>query len=187
MSADTTCDTCGELLQKDPANTWQRTCAHTWRERTVLHGHTDEASAYVVDDYPYGFRERTTIRYWIETTKRGQRFVSQTVNPKTGKWNKPKKSTYQDVMVLVLDDNEHVSNTGLPTWPSECELQRMESMLGEHISEHQRKAIATARLYNKAAKHITYDVHVAQPGETRQTQEEVARIWGAALNAAANE
>ena len=34
-----------------------------------ISGHTDEKTAYVVEDYPYGFRLRTTIRYWVETKK----------------------------------------------------------------------------------------------------------------------
>lgn len=50
---------------------------------TPLGGHVDEASAYVVNDYPYGFRLRCKIRYWLEhSLKKGTRFCSQTTNPK---------------------------------------------------------------------------------------------------------
>jgi hypothetical protein len=46
-----------------------------------------------VDDYPYG-RERTKAKFSVETMKNGnQRGVMQTLNPKTGRWNKPKKTT----------------------------------------------------------------------------------------------
>ena len=31
-------------------------------QRTPLYGHTSPETAYVVADYPYGYRERTTIR-----------------------------------------------------------------------------------------------------------------------------
>ena len=81
-----------------------------------LHGHTSEETAYLVDDYPYGFRLRCKIRYWIETTKNGQRFCSQTTNPKRPGtvWNKPKKSTYCALMVLTQDEsNGHISSTGV--------------------------------------------------------------------------
>ena len=88
-----------------------------------LIGHTSQETAYVVADYPYGFRLRTSIRYWIETkNKFGQRFCSQTLNPKNGKRNKPKCSAYLAVAVLVLDDVGHVACPGLsyyddePTW-----------------------------------------------------------------------
>jgi hypothetical protein len=71
------------------------TLAGTATDKQPLHGHTSEATAYLVADYPYGFRERTQIRYWLEAKpKRGWRFVSQTLNPKTDRWNKPKESTY---------------------------------------------------------------------------------------------
>src|SRR5688572_17798551 len=80
----------------------------TEKERTqmqVLHGHTNAETAYVVDDYPYGFRLRTQIRYWIETKEGfGQRFVSQTLDPKRGRWNKPKAGTYSRLLSLVLNE-----------------------------------------------------------------------------------
>ena len=50
---------------------------------TVLHGHTTRETAYLVNDYPYGFRLRCKIRYWLEYKKgHGHRPVSQTTNPK---------------------------------------------------------------------------------------------------------
>lgn len=80
-----------------------------------LYGHTSEATAYVVDDYPYGFRERTQIRYWLEAKpKKGWRFVSQTLNPKTDRWNKPKASTYIEwAAVMYRDDKGHVHWDGI--------------------------------------------------------------------------
>lgn len=80
----------------------------------VLTNHTSPETAYVVDDYPYGFRVRTSIRYWIDTSDTyGQRCVSQTLNPKTGEWNKPKASTYTSFAVLFIDEsNGHVKWAG---------------------------------------------------------------------------
>lgn len=80
-----------------------------------LYGHTNEATAYLVDDYPYGGL-RTQIRYWLEgpKPKKGWRFVSQTKNPKTGRWNKPKASTYIEWgAAMFLDDKGHVQWTGI--------------------------------------------------------------------------
>ena len=53
--------------------------------------HTSFESAYIVDSYPYGFKLRTEARFWIESNKKGQRMVFQTLNPKTNQYNKPKK------------------------------------------------------------------------------------------------
>lgn len=68
---------------------------------SLITGATSPATAIVVDDYPYGFQLRTQIRYWVETKPGyGQRFVSQTRNPKNGQWNKPKASTYSQLIVM---------------------------------------------------------------------------------------
>lgn len=82
----------------------------------ILTGHTSLETAYLVDDYPYGFRLRCKIRYWLEYhPKHGFRLVSQTSNPKRGDtWNKPKASTYSRFGgCLYLDDAQHVQWSGL--------------------------------------------------------------------------
>jgi hypothetical protein len=90
-----------------------------------LYGHTAEITAYVVADYPYGFHERTTIRYWLEgpKPKKGWRFVSQTMNPRTNHWNKPKSSTYSDWGgAMYLDDQGHVQWTGIGPYSDEQQI-----------------------------------------------------------------
>lgn len=86
-----------------------------------LHGHISPETAYVVNDYPYGFRLRCKMRYWIERTKKGERFCSQTTNPKRVDevWNKPKKSTYCALMCMYQNNIEghkefgHIFYTGI--------------------------------------------------------------------------
>lgn len=71
----------------------------------ILKNCTSPETAYVVEDYPYGFKLRCKIRYWLEyKPNKGYRFCTQTLNPKTLKWNKPKLSVYSDFMVLVKDE-----------------------------------------------------------------------------------
>ncbi len=75
---------------------------------TPLYLHTNEETAHLVNDYPYsGLRCR--IRYWLESSKnKGWRFCSQTENPKTFRWNAPKKSTYAMFgACLYIDENGH--------------------------------------------------------------------------------
>ena len=83
----------------------------------ILKGHVSQETAYLVDDYPYGFRLRCKIRYWLEHhSKLGTRLWSQTSNPKRDGlvWNKPKASTYAKIAgAMYLDDEEHVQWTGL--------------------------------------------------------------------------
>ena len=84
----------------------------------ALSGHTSPETAAYVEDYPYGFRLRCRIRYWLEyQPKHGYRFVSQTTNPKKlGEvWNKPKASTYAQFGGVMLRDegNGHITWRGL--------------------------------------------------------------------------
>lgn len=81
-----------------------------------LYGYDSASTAYVVADYPYGFHARTQIRYWLETGagKKGFRFVSQTMDPKRGTWNKPKASTYVPLAAaMYLDEKGHADWVGL--------------------------------------------------------------------------
>jgi hypothetical protein len=82
----------------------------------ILHGHVTEETAYVVDDYPYGFRLRCKIRYYLESNNKGVRLVSQTSNPKLSGlvWNKPKFSTYcKFAGCMYLDEAGHVQWSGM--------------------------------------------------------------------------
>lgn len=131
-------------MPKTPAAQLDREIAHALArpigssDKQPLYGHTSEATAYVVPDYPYGFRERTQIRYWLEgKPKKGWRFVSQTENPKTGRWNKPKASTYTDWGAAMYLDNEgHVQWTGIGAY-SDAEKIRdfVETFPGADMSE----------------------------------------------------
>ncbi len=103
---------------------------------TALKGHTSADTAYVVADYPYGFRLRTSIRYWLETNKNGTRFVSQTLNPKTGTWNKPKASTYCSLGVMVRDEsNGHISWTGWTPYGGESDLREFLAKYDDALTE----------------------------------------------------
>jgi len=83
---------------------------------TILGGHTSPDTAYLVDDYPYGYTLWCKIRYWVETATKGtakgqQRFVADHEPKAAGEpWNKPKASTYTSLVVMYLDDVEHVKS-----------------------------------------------------------------------------
>jgi hypothetical protein len=62
-----------------------------------------------VKDYPYGFKLRTTLTDSMEfDPRRGYRHVTQTVNPKTGRDNKPKKGTYYPLLVRYYNQDGHI-------------------------------------------------------------------------------
>src|SRR6266446_5490268 len=94
--------------------------------RQVLPGtHISPETAYVVEDYPYGFHLRCQMRYWLEVNPRkGVRLWSQTTNPKKVGvvWNKPKSSTYARFAgAMFLDQEEHVQWTGMHEYKSTAE------------------------------------------------------------------
>lgn len=94
---------------------------------------------YVVADYPYGFRLRCQMRYWIEYKKGfGFRLVTQTSNPKQpGEvWNKPKTGNYWPVAyALYLDENDHVKGAGLSYYSSLEESEEFGRTYGHGLSE----------------------------------------------------
>lgn len=87
----------------------------------ILNGHTSFETAYKVENYPYGFRLRTSIFFWIETTKkRGDRFCSCTIDPRNGRVNKPKKSTYSPFKYMFIDENTgYVEHSGIDAYERE--------------------------------------------------------------------
>lgn len=120
----------------------------------ILTGHVSPETAYVVDDYPYGFRLRCSIRYWLEFhPKHGFRFVSQTTNPKNGLWNKPKASTYARFGgCMYLDDVGHVNWAGLTEYSSGAEAKAFADKYGDGVPAAGRKV-----LNNWVAAKVAYD------------------------------
>lgn len=94
--------------------------------RKELPGHVDANSAYLVEDYPYGFKARTQAKFWLENNpSKGYRFLSQTMDPKTGRWNKPKASTYVRLAAaMYLDEKGHVQWAGISEYSDPGEILR---------------------------------------------------------------
>jgi hypothetical protein len=104
----------------------------------ILKGHISPDTAYVVDDYPYGFRLRCKIRYWIEyKPKLGFRLCSQTTNPKRGNvWNKPKASIYANIAgAMYLDENSHVQFAALSGYANGKESAEWLATYGDGIPD----------------------------------------------------
>lgn len=150
----------------------------------TLYGHVSPDTAYIVNDYPYGFRLRTQIRYWLEYKKgQGFRFVSQTLNPKTGEWNKPKPGTYDVCKVMCLDEKNHVTTDTIRGggWDKEDAVKAFETMHAEALTPEHVAAIKYIRASNWANDHVT--VTIGASDEPHQTREEQAAIWNHAIRA----
>lgn len=120
--------------------------------KTVLKPvHTDFESAYLIPDYPYSFHLRCQMRVWTETKKnQGMRVMRCTLNPKTGKWNKPKASTYDTIKVLFVDNETgYLESDGIHQYTM---LSRAEAFLTEYaeaLNTEQKDDLTRYSISNK--------------------------------------
>lgn len=125
-----------------------------------------------VDNYPYGFTLRTLARYWTETKKgTGQRVVFQTKNPRCDKWNKPKPSTYSDIVILYRNtENNHIESDGLSfAYSGQKELDAFLAKYPiETLTTYQQQAIAYFKGIIYARQFIKITIHEG----TRITEEQ---------------
>lgn len=145
--------------------------------RKYLYNHTSQETAYLVEDYPWGFRLRTQIRYWIESKpKHGQRFASQTVNPKTGKWCAPKYSTYAPIMVMFLDEKEHVYYESLRMNHEEDFINQYKETHLNNLDDFQKEQLKEIIGYNNVMKHVKFEIKARPSFNLLSTDpEEVAK------------
>ena len=62
-----------------------------------------------VENYPYSFTLRTTLFDSMEfNPKKGYRHVTQTINPKTGRENNPKRGVYYPLLVRYRNEDGHI-------------------------------------------------------------------------------
>lgn len=142
----------------------------------LLSGHISPESAYVVEDYPYGFRLRCKIRYWLEfKPKKGFRFVSQTSNPKVAGlvWNKPKASTYAMFGgAMYLDENGHVQFAALGEYSSGAEAKAWQEQYGEAVPE-----IGRLLLNKWVAAKVAYDTNRERGDALAKGLPEARKAW----------
>jgi hypothetical protein len=76
---------------------------------TTKNNYLKTSEVIEVENYPYGFRLKTTLTDFIEfDKKKGYRHCTRTIDPRSGRVNNPKKSTYYPLMVRFYDENRHI-------------------------------------------------------------------------------
>jgi len=135
-------------------------------EKKVSRLYESEEDSYLVEDYPWGFRLRTSRRVWVESKKGlGMRFVAQTMNPKTGKWCKPKKSTYSPVIGMMFDENGYMKFQTLSSggWSKEEQIVQFEKSYEGLLTDFQKEQIKYVRATNIMNELITYEIKPSVP------------------------
>ena len=139
----------------------------------IIYNKDSADNAVVVEDYPWGYKLRTKRKYWIETTKRGDRLCYQTLNPKTDKWCAVKKSTYSGIMVLYENEDGHIKTIGLdPQWATKESLAHFQNKVDiTKLTDAQRAKICEA----KTIMHCQKLVEVKCEINPQRTSEEQAK------------
>jgi len=145
---------------------------------TVLSGHTSAETAHVIEDWPYG-RHRTQNRFWVETATKGakkhqQRVVNQTLNPKTGRWNKPKRGTYSHVVVMFIDhdNSDHIGFKALSPYSSEDDIRSFAERFASALGEQEKDAINFLLALRAVGKKITWTVTTVSGPSTPEERAE---------------
>lgn len=145
----------------------------------ILKNHVSPETAYVVMDYPYGFRLRCQIRYWLDVhAKRGVRFMAQTTNPKKPGlvWNKPKASTYALFgACMFLNSEGHVNYAGLTEYTNGAEAAAWRDKYGAGVP-----FAARVRTEYWVKAKLTYDARIAE-GESMVSAAAAAAIETATI------
>lgn len=153
-------------------------------EKKYIYDHTSFETAYEVSNYPWGFRLRTEVKYWIETQDKksgGERLCICTKDPRTGKWCKPKKSNYSDLEFLYLDENNHVKTEVLNHYSEPEKIEEFIKNHREHLSEYQIKTIKYLKAYNEVMQKVEFSlkpVFSREEGETleQKNKDDLAKI-----------
>ena len=142
----------------------------------------DFDTAVQVDNYPWGFKLRTSVRYWIETNKKGNRFIRCTLNPKTDKWCKPKMSTYSSVMVMTIEEKEdktYISYEGIGNGSTIEKVCLFENTHKDNLNNLQLKQICKLKAYSAVMENVSFSFKSAT---TDQEIEESDKKQEKALN-----
>lgn len=139
----------------------------------IIKGYTSIDRPLEVKDYPYGFKLRTSIFYWIESKAgAGDRLGTYTINPKTGRPNKPKYSTYSPFMYLFTDDNGHVKTGEISAYDRE-EFEMRFGFIINKITEFYISDIQKNNLRANYYQHCKY----AAPYEIVKFSEERKQLY----------
>jgi hypothetical protein len=135
--------------------------------RNYLYNHTSFETAYVVQDWPWGYKLRTEKRFWIESNKNGDRQISQTLDPGSGKWCAPKKSMYSPVKIFYTSDEKKVLTQGEEVEQLRSETidfrnnEKIKSFYERHkdnLNDFQKAQIKKWIGFNEAMKDVTFEI-----------------------------
>lgn len=144
--------------------------------KEYIYNATSPETAIEVDNYPWGFRMKTKQRYWVESSdKHGQRFVSQTMNPKNGTWCAPKKGTYCKVIVPYRDaETGHIEHEGINGYHDRNQLLEFYERHKDHLTDFQKGKLREMHAIKEVFEKVTWTVREGK--RTPEEEEQQKRI-----------
>jgi hypothetical protein len=82
---------------------------------------------HVVEDWPWGRKQRCSMHFFVESNKRGERFVKQSTFK--GRTYKPKASTYSTQVTIIELDGK----IGRAEWSEGYQLLRVQMEDGKYL------------------------------------------------------
>lgn len=127
-------------------------------EKQLLHGYNSQEISLKVENYPWGFKLKCDIFYWLESKpKHGDRFCSYTIDPRNGRINKPKCDKYVTFAYMYKNDEGHVKWSAIDfncfLHELRDKLKQLEPIGWQNINEVQRANIRQAVASNVAIGH----------------------------------
>ena len=140
-----------------------------------------------VENYPYGFKLRTTLFDSVEfNPKKGYRHITQTINPKNGRLNAPKKSTYKDFLIRFYNENNHIKTLSLDfnvSLDKFKELGNKISFYWKYLSIEERSYIISKfKEYTKVAAYCS----IVHGGANKDNVSKISKDIHSYLNSFAN-
>jgi hypothetical protein len=128
-----------------------------------------------IKDYPFG-RHRTTGTAFLEfSPKKGFRFVRQLRDPKTGRFCAPKKSTYYEIALPIIDENGYFSFTNFDLNRKIEELPGAYNLIADqwHLwtKEQQYYILRMVLVYSKVAIRAAYEYSGLNPSNNVELSE----------------
>jgi len=130
-------------------------------DKKYIYNAVDFDTAIEVNNYPWGFRLKTKVRYWIESNNKGDRFIKRTLNPKTNEWCNPKKSTYSSVMVMTSkeeEDKTFISYESISNFSDIKEVSLFENTHKNHLTDRQLKQICKLKSFHGAYEDMKVEI-----------------------------
>jgi len=142
--------------------------------KKYIYNAVDFDTAIEVNNYPWGFRLKTKVKYWIESNNKGDRLIKQTLNPKTNEWCKPKKSTYSEAMVMTSkqeNDKTFISYEQISNFSNIKEVSLFENTHKNHLTDRQLKKICKLKSFHGVMEDVKIEF-VNTTSMTKQEQED---------------